>query len=88
MSFLTEDVVFRWDPDIFVGYEIQKASWGFLLKRAAHLNVNLISLLSRVPGENTRFIVKFMIIILVISLCANYGVSMLSNVRRNIGNST
>jgi DNA polymerase zeta len=26
----------RIDPDVLVGYEIQRASWGYLVDRAAH----------------------------------------------------
>lgn len=28
------DKVTAWDPEIFTGYEIQNASWGYLLERA------------------------------------------------------
>ena len=42
--------VFRHDPDILVGYEIQQLSWGFLLQRAAFLDVNLCAQISRLPG--------------------------------------
>lgn len=41
----------QYDPDILVGYEIQMLSWGYLLQRAAHLNVNLCPQLSRTPGK-------------------------------------
>ncbi|KRT82159.1 hypothetical protein AMK59_4402 [Oryctes borbonicus] len=37
------------DPDILIGYEIQMLSWGYLIERGYTLNLNLISLLSRVP---------------------------------------
>lgn len=39
----------RWDPDILVGYEIQKSSWGYLLERGSQLRLDLASMLSRVP---------------------------------------
>ena len=42
----------RWEPDICVGWEIQMFSWGYLLQRAAHLNVDLCAQISRIPGEN------------------------------------
>ncbi|ELU09367.1 hypothetical protein CAPTEDRAFT_153186 [Capitella teleta] len=45
-------LVRKWDPDILVGFEIQKASWGFIIKRACHLNLNLIKLLSRLHEDN------------------------------------
>lgn len=43
------ELVRRWDPDILVGYEIQKSSWGYLLERASQLRLDLASMLSRVP---------------------------------------
>lgn len=42
--------LFRFDPDILVGYEIQMRSWGYLLQRAAVLGADLCQQLSRVPG--------------------------------------
>lgn len=39
------------DPDILVGYEMQKDSWGYLIERAETLNISLLQELSRVPGE-------------------------------------
>ena len=59
---LTETEVFkkiieivRWiDPDILVGYEIQKSSLGYLIERALALKPNPIDMLqelSRVPSE-------------------------------------
>ncbi|GBM90804.1 DNA polymerase zeta catalytic subunit [Araneus ventricosus] len=44
-------VVREWDPDILVGYEIQMASWGYLIERANVLKMNLISMLSRLCSE-------------------------------------
>ena len=41
----------RWDPDILVGYEIQMKSWGYLLHRAAHLNIDMATQLARVAGR-------------------------------------
>ncbi|XP_022100801.1 uncharacterized protein LOC110984687 isoform X2 [Acanthaster planci] len=37
------------DPDILVGYEIQQHSWGFLLERAAFLDMDLCTKISRLP---------------------------------------
>ena len=38
------------DPDILVGYDVQRMSWGFVLKRASHLGLSLSSSdFSRVP---------------------------------------
>ncbi|XP_013401408.1 uncharacterized protein LOC106167234 [Lingula anatina] len=48
------ELVRKWDPDILVGFEIQMLSWGYLLQRAAYLEVNLCSLISRIPGEDKR----------------------------------
>lgn len=42
-------LVAYWDPDIFAGYEIEMASWGYVLQRAQMLGVNLKAQLSRVP---------------------------------------
>jgi DNA polymerase zeta len=38
------DLVREWDPDVFTGYEIQKASWGYLVDRAKDLGNYLILL--------------------------------------------
>uniref|UniRef100_A0A1Q3FV46 DNA polymerase zeta catalytic subunit n=3 Tax=Culex TaxID=53527 RepID=A0A1Q3FV46_CULTA len=38
-----------WDPDIFAGYEIEQASWGYLIQRGYALEMNLMKMLSRVP---------------------------------------
>ncbi|XP_055836926.1 DNA polymerase zeta catalytic subunit [Episyrphus balteatus] len=43
-----------WDPDIFVGYEIEMSSWGYVMERAKHLDFNIAPLLSRVPTQNVR----------------------------------
>ncbi|KAF8795397.1 DNA polymerase zeta catalytic subunit like protein [Argiope bruennichi] len=44
-------VVKEWDPDLLIGYEIQMASWGYLIERARFLKINLISMLSRFCSE-------------------------------------
>ncbi|XP_053692962.1 DNA polymerase zeta catalytic subunit [Sabethes cyaneus] len=38
-----------WDPDIFAGYEIEQASWGYIIQRGYALEMNLMKMLSRVP---------------------------------------
>ena len=43
-----------YNPDILVGYDVQRASWGFMLKRASHLGItvdacDLSRAISRVP---------------------------------------
>lgn len=42
--------LFRYDPDILLGYEVQMHSWGYLLQRASALGVDLCLMISRVPG--------------------------------------
>ncbi|KAJ8027419.1 DNA polymerase zeta catalytic subunit [Holothuria leucospilota] len=39
------------DPDFLIGYEIQQLSWGYLLDRAAALDVKLCSRISRLPDN-------------------------------------
>ncbi|KAJ6660281.1 hypothetical protein lerEdw1_017981 [Lerista edwardsae] len=41
----------RYDPDILLGYEVQMHSWGYLLQRAAALDVDLCQMISRVPDD-------------------------------------
>ncbi|XP_078617508.1 DNA polymerase zeta catalytic subunit-like [Branchiostoma floridae x Branchiostoma japonicum] len=47
----------KWDPDILVGYEVQMLSWGYLLQRAATLEMDLCPMLSRIPdaAKESRF---------------------------------
>ena len=40
------------DPDILAGYEVEMLSWGYLLQRAAILEMNLCPLVSRVPSAD------------------------------------
>ncbi|CAD7014327.1 unnamed protein product [Ceratitis capitata] len=44
----------HWDPDIYGGYEIETASWGYILERAKQLGFNMAPLLSRVPSQKVR----------------------------------
>lgn len=39
------------DPDFLIGYELVMSSWGYLIDRAAALDVNLVNDISRVPSE-------------------------------------
>lgn len=50
-------LVIRLDPDILLGFEVQQLSWGFLLQRAAHLNVNLCAQIARIQWskQGNRF---------------------------------
>lgn len=43
-------LVQEWDPDIFIGYEIEMLSWGYLINRGFALGFNLPVLLSRTPA--------------------------------------
>ena len=43
------DAVREHDPDLLVGYEVQMASWGYLVERAAARGLNLPPLISRLP---------------------------------------
>lgn len=49
------DLVRRIDPDFMIGYDVQNASWGWLISRASSLKppINLVQQLGRVPGERT-----------------------------------
>ena len=44
----------EYDPDIFAGYEIETASWGYLVQRGFVLNMNLNNALSRMPSEKAE----------------------------------
>lgn len=44
----------EWNPDIIAGYEIEMASWGYLIERGYVLNLNLLKELSRIPNERLR----------------------------------
>ena len=37
------------DPDILVGYDTQRSSWGFLCRRASAFGIDLPTELSRIP---------------------------------------
>lgn len=41
----------EYDPDIFAGYEIEQASWGYFMQRGYALNMNLNNALSRMPTD-------------------------------------
>ncbi|XP_078436093.1 recovery protein 3 isoform X2 [Wolffia australiana] len=42
------------DPDIFLGWEVQGSSLGFLAERARHLGMNLLKNISRTPDFDTK----------------------------------
>lgn len=43
-------VIGKYDPDIFAGYEIEMASWGYLIHRGNVLGMNLMNKISRIPS--------------------------------------
>ncbi|EJD74935.1 DNA polymerase [Loa loa] len=45
------NVVRRYDPDIVIGYNTQRYSWGYLTERSLIIGRNLLSEISRVPVE-------------------------------------
>lgn len=55
-------LVTRVDPDFLIGYEVTMASWGYLIERAATLNVNLTNELSRIPSELAKYLLKLKIL--------------------------
>lgn len=44
----------EFDPDIFAGYEIETASWGYLVQRGYVYSMNLNNALSRMPTEKAE----------------------------------
>lgn len=51
------DIIRRYDPDILVGYEVQMHSWGYVLQRAAALEVNLCQMISRILDDKENMFV-------------------------------
>lgn len=43
-------LISEWDPDIFLGYEIEMSSWGYIIDRGFVLEMNMPVLLSRIPS--------------------------------------
>ena len=41
------------DPDFLIGYEVVMSSWGYLIDRAAVLDINLANEISRMPSMLT-----------------------------------
>lgn len=48
------DLVKKWDPDIFVGYEIEMASWGYVIQRSQAIGVDIVPSISRVPSQRAH----------------------------------
>ncbi|KXN90017.1 DNA polymerase zeta catalytic subunit [Leucoagaricus sp. SymC.cos] len=47
------DIVGEFDPDILIGWEVQRASWGYLNFRARQYEFDLQDFLSRAPAQRT-----------------------------------
>ena len=47
-------VVRQYDPDILLGYNVERESWGYLIDRSRFLNINLIDLLGRIPSNKSK----------------------------------
>lgn len=45
------DFIISWDPDVFLGWDIQGGSLGFLTERASQLGISLLNKISRTPSE-------------------------------------
>lgn len=57
------------DPDFLIGYEVTMASWGYLIERAAALNINLTNELSRIPSELATLYQNLIFSVVEILLC-------------------
>ena len=68
------ELVRQVDPDFLIGYEVTMASWGYLIERAAALNVNLTNEISRIPSESITCCTRC-----VLRLCHCYFAQMLAN---------
>lgn len=44
-------MVFRYDPDILIGYDTFRFSWGYLLERSTFLNIPFVFSISRIKGK-------------------------------------
>ncbi|XP_071745629.1 DNA polymerase zeta catalytic subunit [Lepeophtheirus salmonis] len=47
-------IVYEHDPDMITGYETHQLSWGYIIKRARFINIDLISALSRIIKEQDQ----------------------------------
>ena len=47
-------VIKKTDPDFLIGYEVVMSSWGYLIDRAAAVDVNLVNEISRMPSESNH----------------------------------
>lgn len=53
-AFQANQFLCRHDPDLLVGWEVHKLSWGYLLRRSMALKLNLANELSRMPKVVSR----------------------------------
>ncbi|KAF7990572.1 hypothetical protein HCN44_000377 [Aphidius gifuensis] len=49
------ELISRTDPEIFIGWEIEFLSWGYLFQRAAKLDLNLAKSISRIPNVQSKW---------------------------------
>ncbi|XP_034939803.1 uncharacterized protein DNApol-zeta isoform X2 [Chelonus insularis] len=49
------DLVTRIDPEIFIGWEIESLSWGYIFQRASRLGINLSKRISRIPSVQCKW---------------------------------
>ncbi|XP_077217687.1 recovery protein 3 isoform X2 [Tasmannia lanceolata] len=52
------NIICSFDPDIFMGWEIQGGSLGFLAERASHLGIRLLKIISRTPTSEPKVAVS------------------------------
>lgn len=48
------NMIFSFDPDVIMGWEIQGGSLGFLAERAVHLGISILKKISRTPACGTN----------------------------------
>ncbi|KAF8898732.1 hypothetical protein BD779DRAFT_1485278 [Infundibulicybe gibba] len=48
------DIVVELDPDILIGWDVQRASWGFLDARGQHYGFDISDMISRAPHRKSR----------------------------------
>lgn len=46
-------IVYSFDPDVLIGWDVQVGSLGFLAQRAAHLGIGLLNNISRTPSQSS-----------------------------------
>lgn len=45
------ELIRKWDPDIFAGYEIELGSWGYVIQRSQVINIDVVPMISRIPSQ-------------------------------------